>query len=58
MHNPDNREVIKIDGSEMLLIFDDVTKEWTRFMPALDNQLSVCKFYGLREIWIVFSWPL
>lgn len=41
MHNPDNREVIKMDGSNDILIFDGSINEWIKYTPDEDNQLRV-----------------
>uniref|UniRef100_A0AC34GVF3 Uncharacterized protein n=1 Tax=Panagrolaimus sp. ES5 TaxID=591445 RepID=A0AC34GVF3_9BILA len=41
MHNPDNREVIKMDGSNDILIFDGSINEWIKYTPDEDNQLRL-----------------
>ncbi|KAE9551031.1 hypothetical protein FO519_005765 [Halicephalobus sp. NKZ332] len=41
MFNPDNREVIKVSDSDMLLIFDGAANEWNPYYPDEDNQFDI-----------------
>uniref|UniRef100_A0A914YRD5 F-box associated domain-containing protein n=1 Tax=Panagrolaimus superbus TaxID=310955 RepID=A0A914YRD5_9BILA len=41
MHNPDNREVIKMDGSNDILLFDGSKNEWIQYTPDEDNELRL-----------------
>uniref|UniRef100_A0AC35GC24 Uncharacterized protein n=1 Tax=Panagrolaimus sp. PS1159 TaxID=55785 RepID=A0AC35GC24_9BILA len=41
MHNPDTREVIKMDGGHDILIFDGSINEWIYYTPDEDNELRL-----------------
>ena len=41
MFNADNREVVKVSDSNMLLMFDGTTNEWNPYYPDEENQFDI-----------------